>query len=158
MNADDDVLKPAMGIVLKTVLTIIGTLAIMGIGISGKTLWDHEVRLTRREDFATELIQLKADAKAAIRVSEAQKIELLQLGQSIARIEQHIQTNAKLLSDQIGLNTKLLSDQIGLATEDRFRRKEWEAEKSAMEARFGEFNNRMEDMTKKLQSLIDKMP
>ena len=147
MNDDDDGLKPVMGIVLKTVLTIIGTLAIMGIGISGKTLWDHEVRLTRREDFATELIQLKADAKAAIRVSESQEIELLQLGQSIARIEQHIHTN-----------TKLLSDQIGMATEDRFRRKEWEAEKSAMEARFGEFNNRMEDMTKKLQSLIDKMP
>ena len=147
MNDDDDGLKPVMGIVLKTVLTIIGTLAIMGIGISGKTLWDHEVRLTRREDFATELIQLKADAKAAIRVSEAQKIELLQLGQSIARIEQNIHTN-----------TKLLSDQIGMATEDRFRRKEWEAEKSAMESRFKEFNQRMDELTKKLQSLIDKMP
>ena len=144
---DDDDVQPVMSVVLKTMLTIIGTLGVMGIGINAKTLWDHEVRLTRREEFVTELIQLKADTKAAIRFSEAQKIELIQLGQSIASIEQNIHTN-----------TKLLSDQIGMATEDRFRRKEWEAEKSAMESRFKEFNQRMEDLTKKLQSLIDKMP
>ena len=147
MTDDDDDVQPVMSVVLKTMLTIIGTLGVMGIGINAKTLWDHEVRLTRREEFVTELIQLKADTKAAIRFSEGQKIELIQLGQSIASIEQNIHTN-----------TKLLSDQIGMATEDRFRRKEWEAEKSAMEARFGEFNNRMQEITKKLQSLIDKMP
>ena len=147
MTDDDDDVQPVMSVVLKTMLTIIGTLGVMGIGINAKTLWDHEVRLTRREEFVTELIQLKADTKAAIRFSEGQKIELIQLGQSIASIEQNIHTN-----------TKLLSDQIGMATEDRFRRKEWEAEKSAMESRFKEFNQRMDELTKKLQSLIDKMP
>jgi len=94
---------PGVVTFLKWTLTIIGTLALMGIGISAKVQWDQEIRVTRLEDDSIENAKIKAEARTARRIADIQQKELEILSTTLSRIQNNHWTekDATIQRDEI---------------------------------------------------------
>lgn len=128
----------------------LGIVSIAAVGaisfVSGK-VFEHESRLSRKEEQLTRIIEMSTAAKQqsdiAIGVAEQHGEEFLEMRKQITAVKNQIDTSVKLINHQ-----------MQLATDDRFRRTEWLAEKKLNEAKHEQIVQWLQSM----QRTIDELP
>ena len=123
----------------KWVFGMLASLILVGIGFSGRTFWDHETRLIHVEE-------IESDVRTAVNNSEIAVGVAKQHGDEMNGIRNDLSAIRSELAGAI----KIITDQIAAATDDRFRKSEWLAEKDAL-------NHRLENIELKLGIISDRL-